>query len=384
MGKKSNPDGECLSIPVNLIRTFAIVLVILFHAATETTPVTNLSASEALELKLARDIYNSISQPGVPLFLMLSGALLLQPTKLDESLGVFFKKRAIRIGPPFLFWGIIYFLWRIYVNGEVLTTEAVLQGALNGPYFHFWYFYALIGIYLLTPVLRIMVTYIDRKTFTFLAILWFLGTAVVPLIGLFGAYQLSGNVFILTGWVGYFLLGAYALKVHIRSRVLFILLFLGFVYTTIGTYFAGLILGPEYGHFFVSCYSFSMIGISLTLFMLLTNISVKTIETKIPFIKSLLTIIGQNTIFIFLFHVMVLQSLQMGFFGFRISITTMNPFIEVPLITAVTLLICIAVVYPLQKIPVINKIIGSSTTSYDKRKAPKNSINNSKSEDILS
>jgi len=366
MEKNSNEKAECLSIPVNLIRTFAIVLVIVFHAATETTIITNPLATETLELELARDIYNSISQPGVPLFLMLSGALLLQPTKLGEPLGVFFKKRAIRIGPPFLFWGILYFLWRIYINGETLTTETVLQGALNGPYFHFWYFYALIGIYLLTPVLRIMVAYIDRKTFSFLAVLWFLGTAVVPLIGLFGSYQLNGNVFILTGWVGYFLLGAYTLKVHIRSRFLFILLILGLVYTSIGTYLADITLGPEYGHFFVSCYSFSMIGISLTLFLLLSNISTKTIE-KIPFIKGLTRLIGQNTIFIYMFHVMVLQSLQMGLLGFQISITTMNPFIEVPLITAVTLLICLAIIYPLQKIPIIKTIIGSSSTSFDNK-----------------
>lgn len=368
MGNNTNTKAESLSIPVNLIRTFAIILVIIFHATTETAPVTNLSASEILELELAKDIYHSISQPGVPLFLMLSGALLLQPNKIGEPLGVFFKKRAKRIAPPFLFWGIMYFLWRIFVNGEVLTTESVLQGALNGPYFHFWYFYALIGIYLLTPVLRIMVAYIDRKTFTFLAVIWYLGTAVVPLIGLFGAYQLSGNVFILTGWVGYFLLGAYTQKVHIRSRVLFLLLVSGFLYTSVGTYFADLTWGPEYGHFFVSCYSFSMIGISLTLFLLLSNLSTKTIETKFPFIKKLVQLIGENSLFIFLFHVMVLQLLQMGFFGFQISITTMNPFIEVPLITVVTLLICLAVVYPLTKIPIIRTIVGSSATSLDNKK----------------
>jgi len=367
MGKNSKEKAKCLSIPVNFIRTFAIVLVIVFHAATETAVLTNQFATETLELELARDIYNSISQPGVPLFLMLSGALLLQPTKLGESLGVFFKKRAIRIGPPFLFWGILYFLWRIYINGEILTAETVLQGALNGPYFHFWYFYALIGIYLLTPVLRIMVAYIDRKTFTFLVVLWFLGTAVIPLIGLFGSYQLNNNVFILTGWIGYFLLGAYTLKVHIRSRVLFILLVLGLVYTVIGTYLADMALGSEYCHFFVSCYSFSMIGISLTLFLLLSNISTKTIE-KNQFIKGLLRLIGQNTIVIYMFHVMVLQLLQIGLLGFQISITTMNPFIEVPLITAVTLLICLAIIYPLQKIPIIKTIIGSSSTSFSNKK----------------
>ncbi|MFZ7137932.1 MAG: acyltransferase [archaeon] len=368
MGNNTNEKAECLSIPVNLIRTFAIILVITFHATTETISVTNLSTSETLELELAKDVFHSISQPGVPLFLMLSGALLLQPAKIGEPLGVFFKKRAKRIVPPFLFWGITYFLWRIFVNGEVITTESVLQGVLNGPYFHFWYFYALMGIYLLTPVLRIMVAYIDWKTFRFLAIIWYLGTAVVPLLGLFGSYQLSGNVFIITGWVGYFLLGAYTQKVHIRSKALFILLISGFVYTSVGSYFADITWGPEYVHFFVSCYSFSMIGISLTFFLLLSNLSTKTLETKLPFIKKLVQLIGQNSLFIFLFHVMVLQSLQMGFFGFQISLATMNPFIEVPLITVVTLLICLAVVYPLTKIPVIRTIVGSSTAGFDNKK----------------
>jgi hypothetical protein len=225
-----------------------------------------------------------------------------------------------------------------------------------------------------------MVAYIDRKTFSFLTILWFLGTAIVPLIGLFGSYQLNTNVFILTGWIGYFLLGAYTLKVHIRSRVLFILLVLGLVYTSIGTYLADIALGSEYCHFFVSCYSFSMIGISLTLFLLLSNISTEPLE-KIPFINNLVHLIGQNTIFIYMFHVMVIQLLQMGLFGFKISINTMNPFIEIPLITAVTLLICLAIIYPLQKIPIIKTIIGSSSPSFDNKKVQqKNQLSN----DILS
>jgi hypothetical protein len=81
---------------------------------------------------------------------------------------------------------------------------------------------------------------------------------------------------------------------------------------------------------------------------------------------------------------MVLQSLQLGFFGFQISLATMNPFIEVPLITAVTLLICIAVIYPLQKIPLINTIIGSAPATSGNKKDSKHTTTNDKSEDILS
>jgi len=44
--------------------------------------------------------------------------------------------------------------------------------------------------------------------------------------------------------------------------------------------------------------------------------------------------------------------------GFKISVTTINPIIEIPLVTAVTLLICLAILVPLKKLPYVNRIIG--------------------------
>jgi len=55
---------------------------------------------------------------------------------------------------------------------------------------------------------------------------------------------------------------------------------------------------------------------------------------------------------------MVLEALQKGFFGFQISLATMNPVLEIPLITSVTLIICLAVIYPLKKVPLMKKLIG--------------------------
>jgi surface polysaccharide O-acyltransferase-like enzyme len=71
-----------------------------------------------------------------------------------------------------------------------------------------------------------------------------------------------------------------------------------------------------------------------------------------------LHLIGQNTIPIYLFHIMVLEALHKGFFGFQISLATMTPALEIPLITAVTLLICLGVIYPLKKIPFVKRLIG--------------------------
>jgi hypothetical protein len=55
---------------------------------------------------------------------------------------------------------------------------------------------------------------------------------------------------------------------------------------------------------------------------------------------------------------MVLETLQKGYLGFKISVTTINPIIEIPVITAVTLFICLAVIIPLKKIPHVKKVLG--------------------------
>ena len=40
------------------------------------------------------DVYNALGMVGVPLFVMLTGVLLLNPAKAEEPLGVFYKKKA--------------------------------------------------------------------------------------------------------------------------------------------------------------------------------------------------------------------------------------------------------------------------------------------------
>ena len=343
---------------MDLIRAFAIVLVIMLHAATEPVTIADQMSPEGVTLWWTTNIYDSLARPAVPLFVMLSGALLLQPSKLGDSLSVFFKKRVNRIALPFLFWGVAYFAWRFFVHGEALTADSIVQGVLTGPYVHFWFFYLLVGLYLITPVLRVVVAYLDRKTFRFLLILWFLGTAVVPILGLLSAYYLNSNVFIVTGWVGYFLIGAYFLKVRMRPAVLSVLLVLGYTWTIVGTYLVVGTIGERVNQFFYDASSFSMIGASVALFLLLAAVPSSALEERFPRGSRALRLIGQNTIPIYLFHMMVLEALQRGFFGFQISLATMNPVLEVPLITVVTLLICLGVIYPLKKVPFVKRLIG--------------------------
>jgi surface polysaccharide O-acyltransferase-like enzyme len=213
MEQKAYPD-EGIALPVDLIRTVAIILVILLHASIE--PNLNLSqmSPEGVQLWWASNVYDSISRTAVPLFVMLTGALLLQPFKTNEPLRVFFKKRWNRIGIPVLFWGAIFFIYDFSVKGQTLTLTFVLQGLLAGPYVHFWYLYLLVGLYLITPLVRILVAYSDWRLIKYFLIIWFVGTGIVSLLTLNAsispqAVWFGDNVFILTGIIGYFVFGAY-------------------------------------------------------------------------------------------------------------------------------------------------------------------------------
>lgn len=357
----SNSEG--ITLPVDLIRTVAIILVILLHAAIEPTPDLNIMSPQGVQLWWTSNIYDSIARSAVPLFVMLTGALLLQPSKVDEPLRVFFKKRWNRIGIPVIFWGAIFFAWDFLVRGQSISVVSILQGVFAGPYVHFWYVYILIGLYLITPLLRVVVAHADWRIIRYFLIIWFIGSGIITLVTLYSnlssqALWFKDNVFLLTGLIGYFILGAYVVKLQFRSSILYLGLILSTVWTILGTFFLIGTLGESYSQFFLDATSFSVIIASVALFLILAAIPNQTIENRFPRGNKILKIISQNTLPIYLFHIIILETLQKGYLGFQVSVTTMNPIIEIPLITAVTLLLCLAIIFPLKKLPYVKRIIG--------------------------
>jgi surface polysaccharide O-acyltransferase-like enzyme len=291
---------------------------------------------------------------------MLTGALLLQPSKI-EPLSVFFKKRWNRIGLPFLFWGVIYFVWDYYADHLALTSSFVFQGILSGPYFQFWYLYMIVGLYLLTPILRIVVAHIDRQTFKYFFVVWLLTAIITPIPSLIGVFYIDSNFLSIPLWVGYFMLGVFLMNVKVQRRVLLGLTALGLALTLVGTYVIAATVGGSHTYYFQDYFSPTMILASATLFLLLNTIKapINQIQPRQSKINILLKQISQSTLAIFLFHVIVLETLQRGYlWGFTISGNNLNSIIEVPLITLVTLLICLAVILPLRKVPIIKKLIG--------------------------
>jgi surface polysaccharide O-acyltransferase-like enzyme len=363
----------------------AIVGVILLHASNDLT-VQQMNWFEIIRWNTV-SFYQTIGRLGVPLFLMLTGALLLQPSKLSEPIGEFFKKRWARIGLPFIFWGAAYFAYDFLVVHQIsnspISTGSIIQGILTGPYYQFWYLYLLVGLYLLTPILRVVMAHAERSLIKYLLVLWLIGAFILPALYLVTNLRLDANVLAFTGYAGYFILGAFLVTVEARRSVLAVLAAVGIVATMVATYAIAWIVGGVEMFWFQLYFSPTLILAAAALFMLM----IKAQHSKIPLVqpaipalsagsgqtladeerkqepnrpsfgRRLLALISASTLGIFLVHPMILDVFQKGYLGFAINGNTLNSVVSVPLNTVLVLFISLGIIVGLQKIPGIKKLV---------------------------
>jgi len=299
--------------------------------------------------------YRAVGNFGVPMFIMLTGIFLLDPLKCDEPMRVFFKKRWARIGIPLIFWTVAYFAWGYYFNGYPFTASSIFEGLLSGSYYHLGFLYLLIGLYLATPILRILAKYIDRTRLAYFLILWVVASFVVPYIQLFIGYNYNPLLFVFSGWIGYYFLGVYLLKTKVKSWVPYIILILGILGAVAGDWVVSM-YNPALNGFFHEYLIFPTIIASGALFLLLLTVPANRFEGHIKF-NGALHWVSQNTLPIYLFHVMILELIG-TYLGWRLEIFALPSILEVPVMTIIVFAATCLILYPLVKLPYVKKIIG--------------------------
>jgi|WetSurMetagenome_2_1015567.scaffolds.fasta_scaffold87508_2 surface polysaccharide O-acyltransferase-like enzyme len=339
---------------VNLIRTIAIIVIILVHVTWFPykfvgATITNMDIVNWF----TTDTYAALGDMlGVPLFIMLSGALLLVPEKADEPARVFYKKRFNRIGVPLIFWSLVYFAWMALARDWTWSLSGLTQKILVGPYYHFWFLYVLIGLYAVTPILRVLVKHLQRNLFTVLMVLWFLGEIIPSMIFTFTDYSFDPTMFILTDWVGYYLLGVYLLKAKISRSKAAIGVCVGLLGAVLGECVVAATLGENYLGYFHHYSSFSIIIGSASVFILLLSIPKAKIE-KSKF-NPIIQWIGQNSLPLYLVHALVIDI----FLQYLVIPTLGNKVLDAPVLTVATLGLSILIIYLLKKIPYLAKLVG--------------------------
>jgi surface polysaccharide O-acyltransferase-like enzyme len=351
------PKPAGVNYPVDLIRTIAIVMVVLVHASEFPYRIPATISPMVMVNWFTADVYGAIGYLGVPLFVILSGALLLDPVKADESMSLFFRKRFVRVGLPLIFWTLIFFVWTFAIHQNPFTIFNIQQGLLSGSYPILWFLYMLIGLYLITPILRVLVKHIDRKKFTLLLALWFAGTVITPFIHTFTNFDFNPLMFVFTDWVGYFLLGIYLLNTKMRPAITYLAAGFGLLAAILGAWIVTATYGEQYTGYFHGYLSFNMIIASGALFLLLISIPQSRVESQGRRLNGIIKWIGQNTLPIYVIHIIVLESFQLGLLGFSLPYTG-NLIVDAPINTIIVFGLSAAIIFPLKKIPYLKNFIG--------------------------
>lgn len=154
----------------------------------------------------------------VPVFIMLSGALLLSPSR-QESAGEFYRRRLSRLGIAVAFWSAFFILFGIYYTTWVHWPDVPRQLLAGEPYMHLHFVFRLAGLYLITPLLRVYVRNAPWKLRAGMALAILAGAMANSLIA--AALQTKLNaVMIMWPFLGFYLAGNVLRDIQVTPRLL--------------------------------------------------------------------------------------------------------------------------------------------------------------------
>lgn len=283
----------------------------------------------------------------VPIFVMISGALLLEK---NITIGTFYKKRLFRIFPPFLFWSSVYLIFK-YASGKVELNNFYDLFLNKGVEFHFWYVYMILGLILFIPFLTHWTEKKETKSlkiFIAIWVLWSLITYTFPnYMESKGLSYLSFSYF--KEFIGFLVLGYY---LHIRENSKYdwvIGLFL-FLFSAVYGYLVSIEASYEakkFVQYFLNYKSWNVIIMSSGVFMLAKHIRMRSSFFK--FINE----ISKYSFGIYLAHIIVRDTLVVRYFDFLNFETYSFLIIK----SIIVLIFSYIIVKSINKIPYLGKYI---------------------------
>ncbi|MDO5859189.1 acyltransferase [Methanobrevibacter sp.] len=189
-------NGKKRIFYLDQLRALAIMLVVMAHVFRSFATSWHVGTWQWFSSVLWVDI----SVMGVPLFLMISGSLLLNR---DYDLKFFLKHRFSRILIPFIPWSLLLPFLLMFVNGYECSLASFIHIYLDKQY---WFIWMLIGVYLFLPVVNSFVKEYKLKGVEYFLVVWLI-VMVLGILKKYPFHELELSYF--AGYLGYFVLGYY-------------------------------------------------------------------------------------------------------------------------------------------------------------------------------
>ena len=324
------------NISLDLMRILACLAVIVVHTAG-----TGLMPGRDYPLMsvewITCFVWRSLSGWAVPLFVMITGSIFLDPLK-DVTITKLFKNNILKLLIVLILWSMFY---TFFCNGEFLPL-----GMASG---HLWYLSMIIGLYLTIPILR----YIPEKIRDYFLLVW-----LFFLIYDFVAKLYHVNVlqelehYFFTGYVGYLLLGDWCRRHKDNTKLCVAFIVIATIVLAlsicISIYMSN--LHAETRSSLIHYFSPITVMMAIAVYFMCSMLSVKLIECNK--LQNIIKDISFNTLGIYLIHMFLLIQ------GYtRVVRFVSNPLIFIPLIVGGVFVLGYVITKVLKKIPFVGKYI---------------------------
>lgn len=156
----------------------------------------------------------------VPVFIMITGSLLLDP-KRDvplKKIVQYILRMLCVLGVLGVVFCVIEPIYCQNPNLIIDNLRALVRGDLS---YFMWYIYALIGLYIVTPILRQFVAHTDLKTAKFVLVALFVLTNLIPSINYIFRFQITSFFLENLNLIFVYLMGYYIVYTNLFNEFVY-------------------------------------------------------------------------------------------------------------------------------------------------------------------
>ena len=347
---------------IELLRVMACIGVIGIHAGSQHFRDMPLDSS----VWAVSNFYHGINRFAVASFIMISGCLYLD-SKRTWNLRRLWKRNILPIAAAYIFWQMFYAVYRIITNGTLAKGgKAALvkfMVYISKSYFHLWYLPMLIGLLIITPMLWEIVNSARGKQWEEYMIVLFLVFQILPYTINYFPLPWKDHIMdilqtvqpeMVTGYIGYFILGHYLSHYEVSKKLEYLVYVLGviLILAAIGLcYISSQKSGKPIQSFYEN-YTLAGFFWGSSFFLLFKNhvSKIKWNEKQ----EKRICYLGSCTFGIYLIHALIRDILH------RIGIDSMmisNTAIAIPFLITMIFVLSLAAVMIIKKIPRVSKWI---------------------------
>lgn len=342
---------------INLLRVVSIFSVVMLHSSADI--VINITDKSSISWWVG-NFFDSATRWSVPVFVMISGVLLLDPQK-KESFRQFYEKRANRILLPLLFWTLAYLLiLKFFYNIELDFLKVLISVLKGNTYPHLWFIYMLIGLYAFTPYLRRFIQSSSNKDRFFLIIFIFCFACLHTFMDYFffnnTSRKLQTIFSLFIPYIGYFILG-YQLslidKCKLPYKIIISLILLPFLIVFVCAGLTTHEFGLAKGLYFYDYLNPAVIILSAGIFLFVNKL-LDSPDTPNKLFSSFIEKIAPYSLGIYLMHPMISEIFR---FYFEITPRSFNFLIGIPVHSIANFMICIFAISIIIRIPYLRRVV---------------------------